>query len=282
MLIGTAVAKLNFPDLTIRWDLFLLALVGCVGAQSVSNLINDYVDAKTGLDNPDNFGRLNCIVAGLVTKREVLNMIFAISAISIAIAVVLSLICGPSVALLSSVGLLLSIFYTAPPVRLKYVGLGDLSTLVTFGIGMLFGAYFVQAYAQPDYLDSAKLLKVALYGIPSALLVVAILQANNHRDRENDRQYGARTVANLLPVGASKKYLYFLLLGAYAIMVIAALTGQITYWSLLVLLSGPVLRKLIDRIQRDDYTMTIPGIAQLHGMFGVLTTAGIVMKILTR
>ncbi len=278
-LLGTATAKFVHPDSSTNWLAFLMVVVGCVAIQTVSNLVNDLFDAKSGLDNPNNFGRMNCIVNGLVTKEEVVNLILFASLISGAIGAYFVAQIGTPMLAVVSLGAFLAFEYTAPPLKLKYRALGDVAVMLGFGLGMVFGAYLVQAHDQPDVFAGSQLVRLLGFSLPSALLVVAILHANNHRDRLNDREFGATTLGNVLSEAGSKKLLIGLLIGAYAISIAAAVTGITSWFNLIVLLSVPPLMAVLKAINVDDYSMSVPNIAKLHGMFGLLTTIGVVLKI---
>jgi 1,4-dihydroxy-2-naphthoate octaprenyltransferase len=280
VLIGTAVAKLIFPELAIHWGFALLALLGSLGAQVVANVVNDIVDADTKLDNQENYGRFNALIAGLITRAEAIKLSIGVGVVSLLVGAYLIWQVGTPVLVLVLAGAFLAIFYTAPPFKLKYVALGDVAVLLGFGLMIVAGSYVVQSYDMGGYLGQAALIKLAAYSVPSAMLVVAILHANNHRDRRNDEEFGAKTLANRLSPAGSKAVLLFLMVGAYVFAIAAAVTGLTTPWVLLVLLSAPPLLRILGEIKEDRYEgMLVPQIAQLHGMFGILTTAAIVIKI---
>jgi 1,4-dihydroxy-2-naphthoate octaprenyltransferase len=142
--------------------------------------------------------------------------------------------------------------------------------------GALLGAYAVQSYATPGYLAPATLGVLLAYGLPGALLVVAILHANNHRDRDSDRHCGARTLANLLTPRASLRPLWALLGGAYGWLVVVVIGGLTTPWVLLAMLSLPLARRVAGRILAGALGGDlVPSIVQLHGLAGVLTALGV-------
>lgn len=279
VLIGTAVAKVLFPALSVHWAHFLLVLLGAVGIHIVSNVLNDVFDARSGLDNKDNFGRFNAIVAGAVTPKEMFGIAAVFSVLSLLIGLYFLTVVGPPLLVLIVLGAFLAFFYTMPPVRLKHHALGDFAVLLGFGLGMAYGAYMVQAHATRGYLDSARLLTVLAYALPTGLPIIGILHANNHRDRENDRQYGAKTLANILSPGLSKDLLVAVLVVPFALLLATSIPGLTTAWVLLVALAVPPLLKILREIKADHFEgPMVPQIAQFHGMFGVLTTLGMVVK----
>ena len=101
----------------------------------------------------------------------------------------------PSAALLviGVVGIIVSLGYTAPPLKLVYRGLGEVAVAVGFGPLMLLGAYVVQT-------GGALTWEPFVASIPIALLVALILYVNEIPDRRGDARAGKRT----LPVRFSR------------------------------------------------------------------------------
>ena len=288
VLLGAALGKLLLSGLALDgtfWLHFALVMVGCLAVQIVSNLVNDLVDFNTGLDTAESSTRFKALVTGALTWRQMFGFTLLMCGVSGAIGLYfIWLVRGPLIWIVVAGGIL-AIEYTAPPLKLKYRALGDLGVLLCFGLGMLFGTYFVLGHGHPDRLSLRNLLAVLLYALPSASLVVAILHANNHRDRASDSDAGAHTLANTLGFGASKALLVGLLVGPYAFAAAASifgllLFGPISLCGLAVFLTLPPLVKLLQPIKADRYESTVPAVAKLHGRFGIVLTLAVVAQIL--
>ena len=91
------------------------------------------------------------------------------------------------------VGFIVSLGYTAPPLKFVYRGLGEIAVALGFGPLMLLGAYVVQT-------GGALAWEPFVASIPVALLVALILYVNEIPDRRGDAQAGKRT----LPVRFSR------------------------------------------------------------------------------
>src|SRR5918997_6532453 len=91
-------------------------------------------------------------------------------------------------------GVILSLGYTAPPLKLVYRGLGEITTAVGFGPLMLLGAYVVQS-------QGIVTLEPIVASLPIAILVALILYVNEVPDRPADARTGKRT----LPVRLSRR-----------------------------------------------------------------------------
>lgn len=283
LLIGTGAAKLLFPKMTVNWAWFLLALVGALAIHVVSNVLNDYFDARSGLDNKDNFGRFNAVVAGLTTPQEMLGIAAVAGGISLLVGLFFLSVVGTPILVLMLLGAFLAVFYTMPPIKLKHRALGDVAVLLGFGIGMAYGAYFVQAHAQPGFLELGRMLVVLAYAFPTALPMVGILHANNHRDRANDREHGARTLANVLRPELSKDVLIGVLVAPFALLLATSLPALTTAWVFLVVLAVPPLLKILREIKAEHFDgPLVPQIAQFHGLFGLLAAVGMAVKTIVR
>ncbi len=92
-------------------------------------------------------------------------------------------------------GLSLSFMYTGG-IGFKYLALGDLIIILTFGPITVLFAYISQVGSVLDknFLTQV-ILKPLLYAIPLALNTEAILHSNNARDHDEDKKSGIVTLA---------------------------------------------------------------------------------------
>lgn len=165
----------------------LCALIGAVLIQILTNYANDYFDYKKGADSVNRVGPTRATSAGWLTPKQMKS--------ALAILVFLSLIPGSyliyrgglPILAIGVVSLILSFAYTAGPVPLAYVGLGDIFVLLFFGPVAVMGTYYVQTLTIT--------LPGFLAGLSAGCFSVAILTVNNYRDIENDRITGKKTLA---------------------------------------------------------------------------------------
>lgn len=164
------------------------ALLGAVLIQIGTNFANDYSDFVKGADTEERIGPVRATQSGLVTPGQmkwatilVFASVFLPGAYIIfrggwpfVIIGVLSIICG--------------VLYTAGPMPLGYVGLGDVFVFIFFGPVAVGGTYYLQTL-QPLSAE------VILSGVATGLLAVALLTINNLRDIDQDRKANKRTLA---------------------------------------------------------------------------------------
>jgi 1,4-dihydroxy-2-naphthoate octaprenyltransferase len=170
------------------------------------------------------------------------------------------------------VGFIVSIGYTAPPLKFVYRGLGEIAVAIGFGPLMLLGAYVVQSRGALSW-------EPLVASLPVALLVALILYVNEIPDRRGDARAGKRT----LPVRLSKPTVIagynLAAVAAYVILVGGVLAGLLPIPVLLALLTIPlalqVSRGLDPNYDNPYGLMAIMGVnVKVHLYAGLLLLAG--------
>ncbi|HVN71175.1 MAG TPA: 1,4-dihydroxy-2-naphthoate octaprenyltransferase [Desulfomonilia bacterium] len=268
--VGSALAAIegNF-----YWIPFLFTVIGVVFMHAGTNLINDYYDVKNGLDTEAAATaqyRPHPIVHGLLPARQVLLVAYGLFAVAAAIGIYLTFHSGPVVLLIGLMGVVAGIGYTSPPLKYKYIAMGEASVFLMWGPLMVEGAYYVQRHTLS--------LNALLISIPFGVLVALVIFANNIRDIEHDKSQHIKTIAIALgPRAGIHVYLAIMVL-AYLSTLIITLSGVLTPWGLLVFLSLPLaiklLRQMETRIPSDADAQT----AKLDTAFGALLLAALVIQ----
>lgn len=222
---------------TFNWMYAVLSVLGITIAHASNNLLNDYFDLATGLDSSEDYARAQYaphpILSGLVTRRQVLAAVLLFNLIDLGILVYLTLMRGPYVLVFALAGLFISVFYTAPPVRLKRIGLGELSVFLVWGPLMIGGTYYVATGTLPPW--------VLLATVPYALLVTSVLIGKHIDKIPMDEPRKIRTLPVILGEKASLRLNQALFVIFYLSVIALVLTGSLSIWLLLTLLSVPML-----------------------------------------
>lgn len=260
----------------------LLAIFGCIIVHSVSNLVNDFADYRSGLDSDSEFGKVNFLVSGILSPAEMKREIIVLFACALAIGIYFSVSVGLSILLIVVFGAMSAFFYTAPPFALKYRGLGDIQVALSFGILMTLGTYLTQASAVTT---PENILLTLLISLPVTLLANAILHANNHRDKEDDERYQARTLATRLSEIASYRVQLFFVLFPYFLTFSLIAIHIIPIWCALVAFSFPLAVKSL-RVFRgkgilpvQEFRLVVKRTAAAHAVFGILYIAGFLVHV---
>lgn len=92
----------------------------------------------------------------------------------------------------------------------KYLALGDLIIIITFGPVSVLFAYIAQIGDKTENNLYEFVLRPLLYALPLALNTEAILHSNNVRDLKEDKKSGIFTLA--IHLGYTKSYILYVLL----------------------------------------------------------------------
>jgi 1,4-dihydroxy-2-naphthoate octaprenyltransferase len=228
---------IGHPGLDWRW--LGLAVLGITLAHLANNLMNDLYDTSTGSDSasyPRALYAPHPILSGLVTRRSLVVASVLINAADLVILVVLANARGWPVIVFAVSGFLLSVAYTAPPLRLKKHGLGEPDVLVVWGPLMVGGTY----YAATGTLD----WRVLLASLPYGLLCTAVLMGKHTDKIPFDEPLGIRTLPVLLGPERARAVTLGLMAGFYPLVGLSVLVGALPWPSLLVLLAVPRLVKI--------------------------------------
>jgi 1,4-dihydroxy-2-naphthoate polyprenyltransferase len=266
----------------------LTAVLTVLGASCIQlglNVANDYFDAGQGADDlnvtPTQFsGGSRVIQYGLVSRRRMglLALSFYVAAGVIGL-ILLAL--RPSTALLviGVVGIIVSVAYTAPPLKLVYRGLGEIAVFLGFGPFMLLGAYVVQTGGTIS-------TQAVVASLPIALLVALILYVNEIPDRRGDARAGKRTLPVRWTRAAVVMGYKLAAAAAYAIVIVGVVAGILPVPALLALLTIPlaiqVARGLEPNYDNPYGLMAIMGVnIKVHLYAGLLLIAAYLIVLIS-
>lgn len=237
-----------------RWGVFIFGTLTTLFLQILSNLANDYGDARKGTDNENRLGPLRVTQSGLVSQKQMRRMI--------TVFVLLSLVSGSLLIwsglrnddkwlyalffLLGFSAIFAAIKYTIGRRPYGYVGFGDIMVFIYFGILGVAGTYFLHTHS----LHATILLPASSVGLFSA----GVLNLNNLRDHENDALNGKHTLVVRMGVSWAKTYHVILLLTALVLALIYTILHFKSYYQLIFLLPVPLLISDINNV----ITNTVP------------------------
>jgi len=239
-LLAIGAARQPGNTIAVDYGLLLLAVIGLVVAHAANNMINDYFDLEGGIDT-DDYVRAQYaphpILSGWVTKRQLGTAILLANAIDLGIMLALTAVRGPLVIAFALGGLSISVFYVAPPIRLKHIGLGEPGVFIVWGPLMTVGTFFVATGQIPGWAWVASL--------PYAILVTTVLFGKHIDKIEADGKKGVRTLPVILGERRARLVARALMVAFYPTVVGAALVGWIGPWVALVVLGIPRLLEVL-------------------------------------
>jgi len=219
-----------------NWALFALAFVGILLAHAANNLMNDLYDSDVGLDTaayPRALYAPHPILSGMITRRGLVMAALAVNVLDLAIGAVLVAYRGWPVAAFALGGFFLSAAYTAPPLRLKKRGLGELDVAIVWGPLMVGGVYYSTTGEIPAL--------ILIASIPYALLCVAVLMGKHIDKIEWDEPEGVNTVPVLLGESMARAFTRALLVMFYLGLAFGVGVGALPWPALIALGALPAV-----------------------------------------
>jgi 1,4-dihydroxy-2-naphthoate octaprenyltransferase len=276
---GTALAvvmrEARFSPLRFLWAIATMVLL-----HAAANILSDVFDFRHGLDR-EVTPVSGAVVRGWLTDVQAgrgAAVLFGLGTVS---GLVIAATAGRSLFVVGGIGVAVGAGYTL----LKARALGDLAVFLDFGLLGAAGAWVVQA-------GSFSWLPV-LWTVPMAMLVIAILHANNWRDIASDGERRVSTVAGHLGDRGSLAYYGALIFGPMlidlAFIALPRLSGgplrPMPWTFLLVLLALPNALRLWGRAVRRaapraplDFIILDGATASHNLVFGLLSTAAVILE----
>lgn len=238
ILVGSALA---FWQGKFDWLTTLLAFITTILLQILSNFANDYGDHIKGSDTEQRIGPLRAIQQGEISGQQLKTALIFVAVLSFISGSVLIGYAYQSwqdlivFALLGILAIVAAITYTVGKKPYGYLGLGDISVLIFFGFLAVLGTFYLQAHTLQ--------LDLLLPAFGCGLLSVAVLNINNLRDIEQDKQAGKNTL--IVRIGSQNGRRYHLLLLSLAVLsyLLFTLMNFAHWYNFLYLLAIPLLVK---------------------------------------
>ncbi len=246
-----------------------LALVGIILFHAAGNLLSDYNDHRTGVDEGVTMLPL---VNGSFQPREFIRFGVTMLLLGIAIGFTLISLAGLDILWVGLAGAILTVGYS----WLKYHALGDLDILLTFGLLPVVGTSIVVV--------GQVCLPALVLVLPVGLITVGVLHVNNSRDAVTDKKAGIKTFAMLIGTkGAVVVYQLELLL-PFVLVSLAVVFGLLPWMSLICFLVFPRAYKLCRRMA-SLLTVGPESVADMDALtsqqqlfFSLLTTLSLIVS----
>lgn len=232
VLVGTSFAP------KINWINAGLALIVSLSLQIAVNFSNDYSDGIRGTD-ANRVGPTRLVATGLATAKAVRTAAFLSFAIACLAGTLLSLNTTLWLILVGMISVLAAWGYTGGKRPYGYLGFGEFSVFIFFGLVATIGSYYVQTQ-QINW-------QIVLLSIPVGSLSCAILVINNLRDRPLDEMAGKQTLA--VKLGDQKTrffYGFLLLITQLSVLLAIGINKQIA----LALICLPLVYKVLMQVLR--------------------------------
>lgn len=245
------------------------ALLNIIIFHAAGNVWSDYFDFRYGVDNQNTLG-VRQLVDGKFTGREFIWFAIFLFVVGTLCALFLVWRTGMPFLAVTFAGIVAALVY--PP--LKYRVGGDVVIFIAYTLTPLFAtAWIVTGTWSLDAIWAV---------LPTGILTVGILHANNLRDAQTDTQAGIRTLASVLGKKWSVWLYHFEMLAPFAILLATVWLGILPMTVLLTLPIAVAVMTLCKQALRFDGVNTA-SIASLDAstaktqlMFSLLMVLGLV------
>jgi len=262
VLVATAYAGSNWSPLRA-----LSALLVSLSLQIGVNYANDYSDGIRGTDD-SRIGPVRLTASGLASAKSVRAAAFISFIFAAVIGLTLAAATSWWIVLVGAGAINAAWGYTGGAKPYGYVGLGEISVFIFFGIVATVGSYYVQV----EELN----LQIFIIGVPMGSLACAILAINNLRDRAQDELVGKKTLAVRLGDKGARRLYIALLISAH---LFALLTLKPA--AALTLLAAPMTWKLArgvaGGVSGGDLIPYLARTGKLQMVFALLFALGLLL-----
>ena len=227
VVVGTTLIRTH-GDKHLHWINALLALSVSLMLQIAVNYANDYSDGIRGTDEV-RVGPIRLVASGVSSARAVKSAAFITFALAAMCGAILAARTSWWLILVGVIAIVAAWTYTGTSKPYGYMGFGEISVFIFFGVVATMGSYFAQSQALT--------VRAFLVSLPMGALSCAILSINNLRDRPKDELVGKHTLAVRLG-DTNARYLFVgLITLAHGASLLAAI---ITPWTLLTIALSPI------------------------------------------
>ena len=242
--------------------------------QIATNLANDYFDYVKGADTTERIGPVRVVQSGLLEPATVRNAMIGVLVLAFVLGLYLVYRGGLPILVIGVISIFFAVGYTAGPMPLAYVGLGDVFVFLFFGVVAVTGTYYVQAL---QWSGGAFIASLPVGAIATAILVV-----NNYRDLDTDRIAGKKTLAVRFGRAVARGEYAGLIAFAYVVVLAQTFFGHVEFRFLFAMLSVPfayrVLSVVMKRTDGPSLNNALAATGRLLAIFGLLYSIGLIIK----
>lgn len=263
VLVGTSFApKINLLNAG-------LALIVSLFLQIAVNFSNDYSDGVRGTD-ANRVGPTRLVASGLASARAVRTAAFIAFVTACIAGTLLSLNTTLWLILVGLISVLAAWGYTGGKKPYGYLGFGEISVFIFFGLVATIGSYYVQTQ-EINW-------QIVLLSIPIGSLSCAILVINNLRDRPLDEIAGKQTLA--VKLGDRKTrffYGFLLLITQLSVLLAISIDLQIAIAMICLPLAYKVLMQVLRGAKGEDLISVLGKTARVQLITAVLISLALLI-----
>jgi len=246
-----------------------------------ANGINDYFDYRAGLETliRDELGQdrndeqggsklLSNNIISLHTAEKILIFLIMLIAVS---GLYILLTVDWKITGFGAAGIILGCFYTAPPFRLSYRGIGEIIIFICFGIlPFLTGFYFIK-----EDIDAIAFLPASVFG----LLTVLILFFHHFGHWRQDKKKGKKNLIVIIGPEWGIRLFKFLVFLIIILIALNSYLGIFNYFSMTLFIPMLILIRRAGSIDLENYSEVIKFLKEII-MSNFIASAVLILALL--
>jgi len=247
VILGTGLS-FNYTN-TILPIVAIVTILCTVFLQIGTNLVNDYFDFLTGIDNKFRLGPQRMSISGAIAPAHIKTGFLISFILSFLLGIYLMNIGGLPIIIIGLTSIVFAYIYTGGPFPLSHYPLGELLAFIFFGPIAVWGTF----YLQTKVISPIPILIGAGQGLTAAV----IMSVNNLRDSINDKKHRKNTLFVLLGEKRGRKVslifiigtmlipiFHYLIFSKNVIILLNAFVPLLFYKTWLEILNAPITSEL--------------------------------------
>lgn len=270
VILGLSLAYYQLKSINLL--IAILTLLCAVLLQFSTNIANDYLDFKKGIDTSERIGPVRVTQAGLISEQQMKLALILLLSLAFLTGCYLMYSGGIYIVIIGLLSLYFSYGYTGGPFPLSYHGLGEISAIIFFGLFAVSGTAFLQTHQVHSY--------HLIFGFSVGLISAAILAINNLRDINTDLLTNKRTLAVRIGESNQRRLIVFCMITPILINLIMALVTKINLLLLSPILLFPfisVIKKIVHEPIGPQFNLYLANTAKYLLLYSLFVAISLVI-----